>query len=176
VCSPANREIAAMSQRPLIATRHTQIGTALDLMGMIGLIVSFVIAILAWSSLPEIIPVHFGLNGQADGWGNKAIFWIFPFLNLVVFGSFTWLRRYPHTFNYPVRITAQNAQIQYQIAINLLNWLKTEFVWLFVYIEWQIINSSRLNNPALNVGWLITFLWLIFVTVGFYLYQAWQKR
>ncbi|PSB03347.1 DUF1648 domain-containing protein [Merismopedia glauca] len=165
-----------MSQRPVIATRQTLIATALDLVGIIGLIVSLVIAVSAWSGLPDIIPVHFGLDGRPNGWGNKSIFWMFPFLNIVVFLSFTVLRRYPHTFNYPVKITPQNAEFQYQIAIDLLNWLKTEFVWLFVYIEGEIIRSSKLNNSSLNIEWLLVFLCFIFVTVGVYLYQASRAR
>jgi uncharacterized membrane protein len=165
-----------MSQRPLIATRQTRITTVLDLIGLIGLIVSLVMTVSAWSSLPDLIPVHFGLNGQPDSWGNKLIVWIFPVVNLVVYSSFLFLRRYPHTFNYPVKITSQNAENQYQIAIDLLNWLKTEFVWLLVCIEWQIIYSSQLNNPVLDIGLLLAFVLPIVLTVSFSLYRAWQKR
>lgn len=165
-----------MNDRPLVPIRQTRISTGLDAIALLGLVVSIAIAVYSWSSLPETIPIHFGINGRPDGWGNKLVFWIFPWLNLAIVVGFTFLRRYPHTFNYPVRITPENAEIQYAIAIDLLNWFKAEYAWLFVWIEWQIANALKVSNPVLDPSVLIVLVILILATAGLSIYRAWQNR
>lgn len=48
----------------------------------------------------------------------------------------TILNRYPHKFNYPFNITEQNAVAQYRIARLMVQTLKLEVIWIFVYIQW----------------------------------------
>ncbi len=43
----------------------------------------------AWSSLPEEIPVHFGISGRPDRWGGRWQAWIVPFVTLVIYGAFS---------------------------------------------------------------------------------------
>jgi len=60
-----------------------------------------------------------GLSGQPDAWGDKAAIWILP--AVAAFFDVMWavLANYPHTFNYPVAITEENARVQYQLARSL---------------------------------------------------------
>lgn len=44
----------------------------LRLFWILPVIVVFIIAILAYFKLPEILPVHWGIEGQVDRWGSKA--------------------------------------------------------------------------------------------------------
>ncbi len=55
-------------------------------------ILSFALLIFIWDyviisyrELPEIIPVHFGLNGIPDGFGNKNLSWLLPVLATLIF-------------------------------------------------------------------------------------------
>jgi hypothetical protein len=82
---------------------------------------------------------------------------------------FTLLRRFPHTFNYLVTITVENAPRQYAIACSLLNWLKAELVWLFAYMEWQMVLSAANQSMGLGFWALPLFLLVVFGTVGIWL-------
>jgi uncharacterized membrane protein len=164
------------SQRPIISLPKSRQETILNLVAIAGLFAVFAIAIRAWFVLPETIPTHFDLTGKANGWGNKSIIWLFPILGAIVYVGFTILRRYPHTFNYPVAITAENAAKQYQIAISLLDWLKTEFVWQLAYIVWLIMEMARLGTSGLSWLLLPVIMVIIFGTVGFYLWQAYRNK
>lgn len=165
-----------MNQHPVIPIHLDRSTRILDAIAFVGLVISLAIAVSNWSSLPDTIPIHFGITGQADGWGNKLFFWVFPLLNLAIVIGFTVMRRYPQTFNYPVRITPQNAEVQYEIAINLLNWFKAEFAWLFVWLEWQIINVAKGSDSTLDSAISLIFICSILGTTGFSIYRAWQNR
>jgi hypothetical protein len=43
----------------------------------------------AWSSLPEEIPVHFGITGRPDRWGGRWQAWVVPLVALVIYGAFS---------------------------------------------------------------------------------------
>jgi hypothetical protein len=88
----------------------------------------------------------------------------------------TFVSRYPHTFNYVVQITEENAQRQYQIACSMLNWLKTEMIWLFAYIDWQIFYLANTETPNLGIWFLPVSLIIIFGTLAYWLSQSFLAR
>lgn len=47
------------------------------------LILPFLATIIMLFFLPDQIPAHFGMNGQADRWGSKYETFVFPVLNLL---------------------------------------------------------------------------------------------
>ncbi|MHC5741499.1 MAG: DUF1648 domain-containing protein [Nostoc sp.] len=66
---------------------------------LVGLVGLFGIAIHAWSTLPDTIPVHFGFDGQANGWGSKKVLWLLPIVGLAIYGLLTFISRYPKHIN-----------------------------------------------------------------------------
>ncbi|MFW9259808.1 DUF1648 domain-containing protein [Nostoc sp. CALU 546] len=162
--------------RPDIVIPGFDSAQMLNLSALVGLVGLFGIAIHAWSRLPDTIPVHFGFDGQADGWGNKKVLWLLPIVGLAIYGLLTFISRYPNTFNYPVVITKQNALQQYQIACSMLDWLKSEMVWIFVYIEWQIFHLATTENPNLGVWFIPVTSIIIFATIGYWLSQSFLAR
>lgn len=148
----------------------------LTFVATLGLALSMVVAIRAWSILPDTIPIHFGLNGQPNGWGNKIMLWLFPLLSLIAYAGLNWIKRYPHTFHYAVKITHENARQQYLIACLMLEWLRAELIWLAVFTEWEImdlaLNGSSILGMVLLTGIILTLLG----TIGFWLRQSWLAR
>ena len=83
---------------------------------------------------------------------------------------------FPNTFNYPVPITPENVQNQYKIARQLLLWMKVELIGIMVWIEWEMIQVALESSPRLSIGYLLGFLALLFLTIGFYLRQSYRDR
>lgn len=52
-------------------------------------------ALWAWPRLPAEIPLHFGLDGRPDRWGEAtAVSWfLVPGIAVVLLGVFAWIRR-----------------------------------------------------------------------------------
>ena len=104
------------NQRPVISLGLLPALLAVELAGAIAILVSILLIVEFWGVLPDRIPIHFGLRGQPDAWGDKVTIWILPAVATVIFGVLTAVSRYPHTFKYPVRITQENARRQYLLG------------------------------------------------------------
>ncbi len=92
------------------------------------------LTIVAVVKLPETIPIHFNFKGQADNYGNKIAIFFLPVVATIVYFGLTWLNKYPHVFNYPVKITVANAKAQFQVATRLIRFVKLSILLIFFLI------------------------------------------
>ena len=95
--------------------------------------------------------------------GAVLQFLILPLLGSLVFTALTLLNRYPHRFNYPVKLTAENALQQYSLATRLIRYLKFIVVLTFALfaLSQLLAEQNRLHGLAI---WLLpVFLLLIYV-------------
>ena len=46
------------------------------------LLIPIAVGLLLWNQLPDVIPTHWGINGEVDGWSSKpfAVFFLPLFL------------------------------------------------------------------------------------------------
>jgi len=114
----------------------------LEFLSGIGVLLLIIIVIGAWKNTPEQIPSHFGPSGRPDAWGGKGSLALLPILGLMIYLLITVVSRFPSAFNYPCKITEENAKVQYQLGRYLLVLLKVEIIWLFIYIEWKTIQVA----------------------------------
>ena len=129
-----------------------------------------------WTSLPDQIPTHFGFDGAPDGWGSKSTLLFIPLITTVIFAALTLLSRFPHIYNYPWKLTGQNAGTQYLYARTFLTAIKTEVIWLFGFVEYGIVQTAAGKSEGLGVSILPIILLVFFGTVVFYFLKAWQAR
>src|SRR5690349_21757430 len=90
--------------RPRVPLRLGGFDYALEATGAL-LLALFLIVAAGWRELPERVPIHFGVDGNADAWGNRLSSLMLPLIAVVLYGFLTALSRFPHAFNYPVPIT-----------------------------------------------------------------------
>ncbi|MEB3827919.1 DUF1648 domain-containing protein [Phormidium sp. CCY1219] len=151
-------------------------GIAREVVAILGSVCCIAIATFYWTQLPDSIPIHFGITGKPDLWGNKLLIVLFPALAVVIYLWMTVIMRFSRQFNYPVAITAENAAKQYQIARDLLSWMKTEIIWMFAWIEWQMVQVAVGRSQTLDILGVFAFVSLILGTTGIYLWQAYRNR
>lgn len=130
----------------------------------------------SWEILPDTIPIHYNASGEPDAWGSKFSLVFLPCITIVLYGSLTILGRYPHIFNFPWKITEQNAERQYILAKQLLSWLKAEVIWVFYYIEWNSIEIAFSRVDGLSTSFLPIFLGTITLSIVVYLVLASRAR
>ncbi|HZC04037.1 MAG TPA: DUF1648 domain-containing protein [Ktedonobacterales bacterium] len=139
-----------------------------------GLTVAALVALLTmtaywWSSLPAIVPTHFGANGLPNGYGSKLSLLLLPCLLLALTLLFALLARFPWAFNYPVVITAQNAERQYRRGRTALAVVNAASALTFTIIQWQTIQVARGAatglGPAFSQGAIIIFAVLVPIVV-----------
>jgi uncharacterized membrane protein len=164
------------TERPVLDITYSPQDVALEAAALGSLLLNTGMVALFWSGLPARVPTHFDWSGRADAWGNKSTLLILPGVSLVLYLMLTIVNRYPHTFNYPWPITAQNAAEQYRLARSLLAWLKVEVIILFTLLEWVTIQTALGHANGLGVIFLPITTILILGTLAFYFYFAYRAR
>jgi len=165
-----------MSTRPTPEIQTSQFDKLIELLGWVCLILLWVITIISYARLPEIIPTHFNASGQADDEGSKMILFFLPVIATLIFVVLTVLNQYPHIFNYPVAITADNAQKQYNNAVRMIKVLKLSIVATFSILVLLISTAGSSGNGSLGIWFLPVVLGMILIPLGYFIYKAVKEK
>ena len=105
--------------------------------------------------LPDIIPVHFGRGGKADGYGSKHSLWFVMCISVPVYALFSWISANPNL--YKNRFTKHNIEEQKRIVSKMARTLKA-----FVLLAFFILSLFMIQTA--QGKWLraIPFLFLVF--------------
>jgi uncharacterized membrane protein len=123
-------------------------------LSLLGLVFIWIFCIAEYAKLPEIIPTHFNVQGEADDHGSKASIFILPAIISLVYILLTILNKYPHLFNYPQTITADNAKEAYTKATQLLRIIKLIIIVFTVIIMLDMVRSAKDGHSKLT-WWII---------------------
>ncbi len=157
--------------RPSPQPSYQPIDYLAELLAIVALVSQGVYSFFIYPTLPEIIPIHFGIDGKANNFGGRE--WIFfPFVvALALYILLTVISRFPQAFNYPWRVTDANAPRLHYVGRRMILWLKTEMVLLFAYITWAIVRYTTVAPGPFDLGFVVVALVVIFGTVGIFIYQ-----
>lgn len=148
-----------LERRPHIRPPRTRAETGFAALAVVGLLALLVVTAFWWARLPEIIPTHFDAAGHPNAYGTKASFFLLPGVLAFVLALFAVLSRFPWLFNYPVRITGENAARQYVRGRTLLAVLAAVLAWLFTFIQWEIgVAATEQSGLAFSPALIIIFV------------------
>lgn len=160
------------AKRPVIDLPITTIELILELIGILTIFTTFVLLSKYWHVLPDIIPTHFGVSGKPDGWGAKKSLLTLPVLGTFMYIGMWVLSKYPHIYNYPVKITEKNAADQYLIGREMINYIRTLVVLLFGYMEWVTIQTALGNSTGVGSWFIGVLLFFSFAPAIVYLFKS----
>jgi len=135
---------------------------ALCLMQLVGMLIYLA---LAWNSLPEQIPGHFGADGVVTRYDGRGALLVMPIMNWIMFGVISLIERFPQTWNVGVKVTEENKLLVYGIIRNLIVTVKLVIVTAFTFIG--IVQSLAQNLPSMFLPVLLVSLFgsLIYWTI-----------
>jgi uncharacterized membrane protein len=96
--------------------------------------------------LPATIATHFDMAGHANGWGSSKMLLLLPAVALSIYLVMTLVARAPGSFNYPVRVTAENRPRLEKLSLKMIGWLKAEVLCLVAWLQNATIVAAR--HPA----------------------------
>lgn len=143
-----------------------------EVIGWVLLISFWALSISNYNSLPDSIPIHFDATGVADGFGKKAMILTLPAIATLLFILLSVLNMYPHHFNYPRKVTLENALLQYTSATRLLRYLKVMIMAIFGMISFKTIQHAKGEAAGLGAWFLPLTLGLIFIPIIFYFIKS----
>jgi len=139
-----------MEPRPKILPELTALDKFVEAICLSLLLLLWAFSIFAYVQLPEIIPIHFNASGKPDGYGSKMTLFLLPLISSALYLGLTSINRYPHIFNYTVKITEANAAQQYKLATRVLRFTKLAVVLIFSAIVFSTFQSGRGKSDGLG--------------------------
>ena len=120
----------------------------------------FVLVSVSWSSLPEEIPIHFDLEGQADRIGSKQTIWLLPVISLLLVLMFEWIDR--SVLNRLPMNESPTFKQELRLSKRMMYWLSLFFSAIFLYLSWLVIEVSLEQRVSLGSS----FIWITGIGTG----------
>lgn len=137
-----------------IKIKYQAIDFIVELLGIIGMVCLIILPIYFYSELPDIMPKHFNIHGQADSYGSKGVIWILPSIGFLIYIGMTLLNKFPHLFNYPTTVTNENVESLYKTGTRTVRIIKVIAILAFAYLNFRIIYIGL--NETLELGVLFS--------------------
>lgn len=134
-------------------------------------IINLVYAAYSFANLPATIPIHFGINGKPNGWGEKYTIFFIPLINLALVGFMTSVRKNPFSYlNLPIKLSNNNLEERMNLGRQYLDLVTVFISTIFFFIELNIVKTSQ--NPIWGNGIFIIVLILIAAILGLAAYYT----
>lgn len=161
-----------MEERPHISIQLTTSDKIIEIGGWLVIGGSWLFMLFNYTGLPGEVPTHYNLGGKVDSYGSKmSLFWL-PLLSLGLYIGLTYLNRFPHTFNYLIEITPDNARRQYKAATRMIRYLKFGLVGIFGYIQYVTFGVAFGSGTALPWWFIPLVLVVTLVPLIYFLVQS----
>lgn len=163
------------SKQPKIKIPKNKWDYAIEGIGFAAIFFMLLYPTAYYTELPAEIPIHFGADGQPDNYGSKATLWTLPIVGTIIFIGIILLNRFPHVFNYPVKITAENAAEQYKKVSRLLRTVNSLVAIVFAYILYSTVQTALGHQNGLGGYFLWIFILLMSLPLVIYLISLGKK-
>lgn len=141
-----------------------------------SLVLTWLLTLWHYPSLPEEIPIHFGLSGQPDRWGDKGMIFFLPFLGSFLTFIILFISQHPNSFNYPVKITAENKARQGALAQRMIHYVLLVINLLFLGLVSDSIHVAMGQQNGLKTFWLYVAIGLLLLIPILYMVVARRKK
>ena len=121
--------------------------------------------VCCYPSLPDRIPIHYGIDGVIDGYGAKSMIWLllgfmwFPACLLSV------IEQFPRYWNVPFKVTKENHVRLMALTWHFLGTIKLLVVCLFAYLVAKSMQGGNLSayfTPIVMTALIVNSLyWLV---------------
>jgi len=164
-----------MEEKPKIKLELTNLDKVTEIIGWVSVLVIWILTVVNFNKLPDIIPIHYNEIGEADGFGGKANILTLPIIATVLYLFLTILNYFPYAFNYPTNITKENAIKQYTIATKLVRYLKLILVLIFGFIVFKTIQNAKGQANGLGIWFLPILLAVVFIPIIYAIIKLTRK-
>ena len=165
-----------MKKQPKIKIPKTTSIIMLDIAALSISVFYVVFAAMSYGNLPDKIPVHYDLSGQVDGMGGKSVLLLIVGIGLLLFIILKVINNYPHTFNYPVKITEDNALSHYQSAMQMMSMMNVFCAAIFAYLVYTTIQTANGMANGVSPYFIYLVIGALILVIGYYYYKSVYKQ
>jgi len=158
--------------QPKIIVEKEQIDHILTYVAFGFLFFMLVATAMYYPNLPDQIPIHFNAAGDPDSYGDKKMILILPILSVIMVFGMNMLTKVPHTYNFLVSITEENAHYQYLKATRMMRAINAIIAGMFSYILWASIQVALGNWTGLGSAYLVLSMLILFSTIFYFILES----
>lgn len=162
-------------ERPKINLKLTLIDWVLEAICLLSIVGIWLLTLVYYRELPEIIPIHYNLTGDVDGFGRKVNLLSLPSISTIIYLGLTILNKYPHTFNYPKSFTKENVREMYRATSRIMRLLKLVSTLIFGMIILETIQTVNGNSDELKIWFTFSPFIFSLIPLIYILYFAKNK-
>lgn len=147
-------------ERPRILLQSTTTDKWFDRISYLLLLILIAYPVYFYFALPDTVPTHLNINGEIDGYGSKETILLMPAVGLFLFIMLIILLRFPHIYNYPVKVTPQNAVRMYTSGVRFLRIVR---LWIMIVLIIVIVSFIRMATGVNKDSdkWLLPLILLL---------------
>ena len=153
--------------------KRTSYDWTLEILSLLCLIVTLY-PLLFYSDISRevLIPIHYNMYGEADGWGGRHFLLVTPLISVGLYFLLSILERSSSKINFPFKVNSKNVDIFYRLRVRMLRHLKLFSMLIFAYmnISSYFIATGK-GYGELNKYIMIVLLAGVLVTVILYYFK-----
>ncbi len=121
----------------------------LEITGIIIILTCFIFVALNYSSLPESMPRHYGLDGKPDAFAGKGIVWILPVFGIFLYMIIGVISNIPSLINLPFKPEPEKLEYYHLKYARMIRILNVVVMCLFTFLTYQSIQIGFGNQTQL---------------------------
>jgi len=129
----------------------------IDSLTIVVLVLGWWIALSVYPRLPERVPVHFNIDGEADRWGGRWMIFLIPLVSTALVALDYWI------FEYASPRSSKPIPPEMKTPLHLL---LLELSVIFTYITWRMSEVAFGRSRGLGGRFLPITLLAVFATCG----------
>ena len=149
--------------RPKLDLPKTRLQKVANIVGYGIFIAGIIYSIINLATLPQQVPIHFNIAGEADGWGSKYFLLVLPFITIVTTLALEAVEKRPHIHNHSYRLNENNVYQFYAISIRSLNLVKNGTLIIFGILQFEMVQTAR--EADFTLGYVMMGLFLILLVL-----------
>lgn len=158
--------------RPKVNLPDTKVEGIYDTISLMCVVLLIFATIGGIAYLPDRIPIHWNLAGEADGYGGKMTILLIPVMSVLFYIGFAYIVKRPHTFNYLQKLTPENYKEQYLNARKLLRIVHIISQIIFVIIVGFMLRGAFGEEQDIPSWFIIVMLFTMIVISIIYAYRS----
>ncbi len=151
----------------------------LEIAVVVFTIAPFAVLYYFFPQLPDQVPVHWGINGQADRWEAKSLITVFAPLLVGLFVQIPVFCLKAETIKARMRVPLENAgkifslkEMSLLANCNLLDWLRLTVAIMFANIASSILATLANESVSIFINiWMWVTVLLLLLGIGYFVFQ-----
>ena len=131
----------------------------LEAASFLVIVASWVVLLLNFAEIPETVPVHFNMQGEADRFGSKNELFLVQGIASVLYAGMVVLALFPQAHNMPTTLTEENKEEKWKLSAQFIRVVNLVVSSIFLSLTVTSVNNALMGVEDQDP-------WLLFVLLG----------